>query len=164
MIKIKVTSQMMQHPSVNLAVKHLISLMHEHALSLDSHPIPPKLSNQSLQSKNSSPKKQISIKSIDIESWLETLQPNHRHLVCQLREAQQLSLQDIAGLLNLSLQGSSLKRQINGLFGSITRWSKKQYLTEIYQGTVTWNSIQQVKLYPPWYCKDGVYYWRDETG
>lgn len=98
----------------------------------------------------------------EVDRWLMLLKPRQRLFVMTLREKKEMTLHDVAISLNIQPSGKDIKKHVNGMVGSILRWSKERYINEIAQLP---NGIEprSIQFLPPWYCEDGVYRWKERV-
>ena len=161
MLKINISTQQITCPKVQQALAELLDV-----LALNQSPLEP-ISHQHYQNKSparpsqikTQVKTQIKVSVTEVDQWLKALNPTQQAFVRQLRGSGQLTLETSAQLLGIEPSDKNFKKHVNGSVGSIIRWSKKDYLEQVYQGEITWENLSQVKLLAPWYCNLGVYYW-----
>lgn len=98
----------------------------------------------------------------EVDRWLMLLKPRQRLFVMTLREKKEMTLHEVAATLNIQPSTKNIKKHVNGMVGSILRWSKERYINEVDQvhKGVEPRSIQ---FLPPWYCEDGVYRWKERV-
>ena len=95
----------------------------------------------------------------EIDDWVLFLGDKQKEFVLELRKRKTLTLVETAQILGVENSAKNLKKHVNGLIGSIVRWSKSNYLTHVAKVRSTL-SHKQIRFLPPWYCVDGVYYWQ----
>jgi hypothetical protein len=102
----------------------------------------------------------ISPQDHEIDQWTTLLKSKHQNFVKRLKNKGQLSLIEVAKILNIEPSNKNIKKHINGSIGSILRWSKDDFLNHICTSDLSDFDKQYVKFLPPWYCDQAVYYWR----
>ena len=110
--------------------------------------------------KTRSPKLNLTLRGSDVDRWIELLEPRQQEFVLKLRDAGSLSLEEVAQIMGVKRSAQDQKKKINGLIGSIVRWSKVKYVREVAE-LPQHIPLRSVKLSPPWYCVEGVYYWKE---
>ena len=98
----------------------------------------------------------------EVDRWLIQLKPRQRLFVMTLREKKEMTLHDVAISLNIQPSTKDIKKHVNGMVGSILRWSKKRYINEIAQ-VPKGIEPRLIQFLPPWYCEDGVYRWKERV-
>ena len=173
MVKINLTAENLSNCDVFLAMTELISLlsnktMHTKILSrsAQSSQVHADLPSHSPRANSFHQKKkavhELRLNSEEVEDWISILEPKQKEFVTTLRSRGSLTLSEVAEILGVKPSVHDMKKKVNGLVGSIIRWSKVRYLNEsryLPEGVAHY----EVKLFPPWYCRDSVYYWGAES-
>jgi hypothetical protein len=168
MLKITICDEDIQRSNTLEALNHLI-----HTLGLSNDPffqelsqaqrcLPLKNSNVDRRNDDQMSRKQVFIspQNHELDQWINLLKSEHQNFVKQLNDKGQLSLIEVAKILNIQPSSKNIKKHINGSIGSILRWSKKDFLNHVCTNDLSDFDMQYVKFLPPWYCDQAVYYWR----
>ena len=96
----------------------------------------------------------------EIGPWSKLLKLEQQRFIHQLQAQGQLTIEEVADILDIQSSSKNLKKHVNGSIGSILRWTKVAFLQSIYTGDLSKLDFKYTKLLPPWYCDQGIYYWR----
>lgn len=159
MLKITINDQDIRNSKTVEALVQLVHLLSQTA-SQSEHTVHKSRPIQPPQKKLKRDYVFICPQTYEIEPWVSLLKQEHQHFVNRLKRQGQLSLSEAADILGILPSSKNIKKHVNGSIGSILRWSKLAFLQQVYTGNFSDLKPESIKLIPPWYCDQGIYYWR----